>query len=61
MSMISVIATIRDNLIKQMDDDKPLQWICTIKQDDCTEPGKDCKVCDTFINFKGEKYGNEKQ
>ena len=61
MSMIAVMATIRDDITNQMNDDKPLQWICPIKQDDCTEPDKSCRVCDTFINFKGEKYGNEKQ
>lgn len=61
MSMIAVMSAIRDDIKKQMDEGKPLQWICPIRQNDCIEPGKSCRDCDVFIDFKGGKYGIEKQ
>lgn len=61
MSMIAIMATIRDDIKNQMNYDKPLQWICPIRQSDCIEPDKSCRDCDVFIDFTGGKYGNEKQ
>ena len=49
MSMMDVLTQMRDK--EREKDGNEIQWICLIRQDQCTKPNISCHDCPVYIEY----------